>query len=78
MRRVYTAYRRLGWQHNRAGNHLLDAVVEKGQAGVLVADERALLDEADEDLRLGELGVELLVGPVSAFEKAYREGRDCG
>lgn len=56
-------------EQRHAGNHLLDAVVEKGQAGVLVTDEGALLDEADEYLGLGELRVELLVGAVSTFEK---------
>lgn len=54
---------------SRTDAHLLHAVVEEGQAGVLVADEGALLDEADEDLSLGELGVELLVRSVSAFQK---------
>lgn len=65
-------------EHRDAGliaNHLLHAVVKKGEAGVLVADEGALLDEADEDLRLGELGVELLVGAVSTFEKSCRKAR---
>lgn len=63
---------------SRAVNHLLDAVVKKGQAGVLVTDKGALLDEADEYLGLGELGVELLVGTVSAFEKTCRKAkRDC-
>lgn len=56
-------------------NHLLDAVVKKRQAGVLVADKGALLDEADEYLGLGELGVELLVGSVSAFEKTCKKAR---
>lgn len=56
--------------HVRAPPHLLHAVIEKGQTGVLVADEGALLNETDEDLRLGELGVELLVGAVSAFQKS--------
>lgn len=60
-------------------NHLFDAIVKKGQACVLVADEGALLDEADEYLGLGELGVELLVGTVSAFEEPCRKGRrECG
>ena len=53
--------------------HLLHAIVKKRQAGVLVADEGALLDEADEYLGLGELGVELLMGTVSAFEKTCRK-----
>lgn len=57
------------------GNHLLHAVVKKGQASVLVADKRALLNEADEYLGLGELGVELLVGAVSAFEETCRKAR---
>ena len=52
--------------------YLLDAVVEEGEAGVLVADEGALLDEADEDLRLGQLGVELLVGAVAALQEPWR------
>lgn len=57
--------------------HLLHAVVEEGQPRVLVADEGALLDEADEDLRLGELGVELLVGSVSALQEPWRNsGRE--
>lgn len=56
-------------------NHLLHAIVKKGQTGVLVADEGALLDEADENLGLGELGVKLLVGSVSAFEKPCRKER---
>lgn len=51
--------------------HLLDAVVEEGKACVLVADERALLDEADEDLSLGQLGVELLVGALPAPQKPW-------
>lgn len=38
-----------------ARTNLLHTVVEEGQAGVLVADEGALLDKPDEDLGLGEL-----------------------
>lgn len=61
------------------GNHLLNAIVKEGKAGVFVADEGALLNEADEYLGLGELGVELLVGAVSAFEKPCRKSsRNCG
>lgn len=56
-----------------ATNHLVHTVVEKRQAGVLVADEGALLDEADEYLGLGELGEELLMSPVSTFQKFYEE-----
>lgn len=56
-----------------AANHLVHAVVEKRQAGVLVADEGALLDEADEYLGLGELGEELLMSPVPTFQKFYEE-----
>lgn len=60
-------------QHNRnptlAANHLVHTVVKKRQAGVLVADEGALLDEADEYLGLGELREELLMSPVSTFQK---------
>lgn len=44
----------VGWGGD-GGVYLFDAVVKEGEAGVLVADEGALLDEADEDLRLGEL-----------------------
>lgn len=61
------------WPDSAPHHYLLHTVVKKGQARVLVADEGALLDEADEDLRLGELGVELLVGAVSAFQKPCRE-----
>lgn len=35
--------------------NLLHTVVKEGQAGVLVADEGALLDKSDKDLGLGEL-----------------------
>ena len=59
--------RRIRRDWRRVCNHLLDAVVKKGQTRVLVTDKSALLDEADEDLGLGELGVEFLVGTVSAF-----------
>lgn len=58
------------------GIHLFDAIVKKGQTGVLVTDKGTLLDEADEYLSLGELGVELLVGTVSAFEKSCRKGKE--
>ena len=56
--------------------YLLDAVVEEGEAGILVADEGALLDEADEDLRLGQLAVELLVGAVAALQEPWRNAAD--
>lgn len=73
----YSRYPRLAWRW--AGNHLLHAVVKEGQAGVLVTDKGALLNEADEYLGLGKLGVELLVGSVSAFEEPLRtQRRDCG
>lgn len=59
-------------------NHLLNAVVKKGQTSVLVADKGAFLDEADEYLGFGELGVELLVSAVSAFQKPCRKAwRGC-
>lgn len=68
-------YLRRAWRWG--GNHLLNAVVKKGQASVLVTDKGALFNEADEYLGLGELGVELLVCAVSAFKKPCRKGK-CG
>lgn len=41
--------------------YFVHAVVEEGQAGVLVADEGALLNKADEHLGFGHQRVELLV-----------------
>ena len=58
--------------------HLVHAVVEEGQAGVLVADEGALLDEADEHLGLGHQGVQLLVGAVPAAQEACRTPQGLG
>lgn len=47
--------------------YFVHAVVEEGQAGILVADKGALLDEADEHLGFGHQCVELLVGAVAAL-----------
>lgn len=49
--------------------YFVNAVVKKGQAGVLVADEGALLDEANEHLGFGQHCVELLVGAVAALQE---------
>ena len=53
--------------------HLVHAVVEEGQAGVLIADKGALLDEADEQLGLGHQGVELVMRSVTALEESLPE-----
>lgn len=49
--------------------HFVHAVVEEGQAGVFVTDERALLDKADEHLGFCHQGVELLVRAVAALQE---------
>lgn len=53
-------------------SHLLDALVEELQAGVAVADERALLDELSEHLRSGQLHVELLLRPLTRLQEPWR------
>lgn len=51
--------------------HLVNTLVKERQAGVLIADERTLLDEAAEHLSLDHERVEPLVGAVAALQKAY-------
>ena len=53
--------------------HLVHTLVEEGQAGVLIADKGALLDEADEQLGLGHQGVELVMRSVTALEESLPE-----
>lgn len=53
--------------------HLVNTLIKESQAGVLIADERALLDEAAEHLSLDHEGVEPLVGAVAALQEAYGE-----
>lgn len=49
--------------------HFLYAVVKEGQASVLVADKGALFDKANENLRLRQLGVKLLVSTISTLQE---------
>lgn len=51
--------------------HLVHTLVKERQAGVLIADERTLLDEAAEHLSLDHERVEALVGAVAALQEAY-------
>lgn len=44
---------------------LLNTLVEEFEACVSVTDEGALLDKLREHLSLGEVGIKLLLGPVS-------------
>lgn len=53
--------------------HLIDALIEKSQARVFIADEGALLYETAEHLRLDHEGVEPLVGAVSALQETYEK-----
>lgn len=54
-----------GSRERGRASDLLHALVEELQAGVTVADERALLDKLREHLRLGELGVKLLLRAIT-------------
>lgn len=51
--------------------YFVHTVVKESQAGVLIADEGALLDEADEHLRFGHQRVELLVRAVAALQEPW-------
>lgn len=53
-----------------AHTHFFNAVVEEGQTGVFVADKCTFFDEADKNLSLGELRVELLVSAVSTLQES--------
>lgn len=53
--------------------HLVDALIKERQAGILIADKRALLDEAAEHLSLDHERVEPLVGAVTALQEACGE-----
>lgn len=56
-------------QHKSRRTHLLGALVKEGKAGVLVRHKGALLNEAEEHLRLHHLSVELGVSLVSALQE---------
>lgn len=51
--------------------HLINTLIKEGQAGVFIADKRALLYEAAEHLSLGHEGVKPLVGAIAALQEAY-------
>lgn len=51
-------------------SYFSNAVIKESQTGVFVADKSAFLDEADEDLSLGELRVELLMSTISALQES--------
>lgn len=53
--------------------HLVNTLIKESQAGILIADERALLDEAAEHLSLDHQRVEPLVGAVAALQEACGE-----
>lgn len=52
------------------GPHLINTLIEEGQAGVFVADKRALLYEAAEHLSLDHERVKPLMGAVPALQEA--------
>lgn len=51
--------------------HLLNTLIKESQAGVFIADKRALLDEAAEHLGLDHERVKPLVGAVAALQEAW-------
>ena len=55
--------------HSDRRPYLLDAFIKERQAGILVGDEGALLDESAEALRLHYLAEELAVVLVSTLCK---------
>lgn len=50
--------------------HLINTLIEEGQAGVFIADKRALLYEAAEHLSLDHERVKPLMGAVTALQEA--------
>lgn len=48
-------------------SYFSNAVIKESQAGVFVANKSTFLNEADEDLSLGELRVELLMRTISTL-----------
>lgn len=50
--------------------HLINTLIEESQAGVFIADKRALLYEAAEHLGLDHERVEPLMGAVPALQEA--------
>lgn len=56
--------------------HLLNTLVEEGQAGIFIADKRALLYEAAEHLSLDHERVKPLMGAVAALQEAYLQSQN--
>lgn len=50
--------------------HLINTLIEEGQARVFIADKRALLYEAAEHLSLDHERVKPLMGAVAALQEA--------
>lgn len=50
--------------------HLINTLIEEGQAGVFIANKRALLYEADEHLSLDHERVKPLMGAIAALQEA--------
>lgn len=51
--------------------HLINTLIKESQAGVFIADKRALLDEAAEHLGLDHERVKPLMGAVAALQEAW-------
>lgn len=51
-------------------SYFSNAVIKESQASVFVTDKSTFLDEADEDLSLGELRVELLMSTISTLQES--------
>lgn len=60
----------------RWASDLLHTLVEELEAAVTVADERTLLDELREHLRLRELRVKLLLRSVTRLQEAWETPRE--